>query len=172
MSDRVNNIDLQALKANEQKSLKQNGHFEVEKHIDGVFNIEGSPMFTAGLMSERAKFIMGADEPGVLGGMGVHATPLNYLMFGVMSCFASTVAIQAAKKGVVLKELKIRGHLYYDIGPVLTNSEFPIIKSLKLDVESDRDIEEILKISRKVCPALYAIANPIPTEISQVKPSK
>ena len=168
MSDRINNVDMQVLKTSQEKSLKQNGHFEVEKHIDGVFHMEGSPMFTAELMSERAKFTMGADEPGVLGGMGVHATPLNYLMFGVMSCFASTVAIQAAKKGITLKKLNIKGHLYYDIGPVVTDSDFPIIKSLKLDVESDKDLTEVLKISRKVCPALYAIANPIPTEIAQI----
>ncbi len=159
---------MEKLKSTEDKSLKQGGHFEVEKHIEGDFHMEGSPMFTAELMSENAKFTMGADEPGLLGGRGVHATPLNYLMFGVMSCFASTVAIQAAKKNVILKKLKIHGHLYYDIGPVVSDSTFPIIKSLKMDVEADRDIKDILKISVKVCPALYAIANPIKTEISQI----
>ncbi len=164
----VNNIDMDILEETTKKVSDKNGHFLTEKHIDGEFHFDGSPMFTAQLTSERAKFVFGADEPGILGGRGVHATPLNYLMMGVMSCFASTVAIQAAKNGVELKKLKFKGHLYYDIGPVVSISDFPIIRSLKIDVEADRDIKEILELSKKACPALYAIANPIPTEITQV----
>ncbi len=168
MVNRVDNIDLIELDKTENKIKSNEGHLLVEKHIDGEFNLSGSPMFTAELSSEKAKFILGADEPGILGGQGVHATPLNYLMMGVMSCFASTVAIQAAKRGIVLNKLKFKGHLYYDIGPVVVESDFPIIKSLKIEVESDHDIKEVLEHSIKACPALYAIMHPIPTEIYQI----
>ncbi len=168
MEEKINNIDMIELEKTKNKIKSNGGHFYVEKHIDGEFHMEGSPMFTAELGSEKAKFTLGADEPGILGGQGVHATPLNYLMMGVMSCFASTVAIQAAKKGMILKKLKFKGHLYYDIGPVVVESGFPIIKSLKIDVESDQDIKEVLELSKKACPALYAIVNPIHTEISQI----
>lgn len=164
----MNNINMEILDETAKKITEQKGHFMAEKHINGEFHFDGSPMFTAELMSEKAKFTFGADEPGVLGGRGIQATPLNYLMMGVMSCFASTVAIQAAKKGVELKELKFTGHLYYDIGPVVISSDFPIIKSLKIDVKADRDIKEILELSRKACPALYAIEHPITSEITQI----
>ena len=168
MADIIDNINMVELEKTENKIKSSGGHLFVEKHINGEFNLSGSPMFTAELGSEKAKFILGADEPGILGGQGVHATPLNYLMMGVMSCFASTVAIQAAKRGIVLKKLKFKGHLYYDIGPVVVESDFPIIKSLKIEVEADQDIKVVLEHSKKACPALYAIMNPIPTEISQL----
>lgn len=168
MGERINNVDLELLKKSAAKASEKEGHFEIEKQINGDFHMNGSPMFTAELMSENAKFIMGADEPTALGGMGIHATPLNYLMFGVMSCFASTVAIQAAKKGISLESLKVRGHLYYDIGPVVMDSDYPIIKALKLEIESDKDLKEVIELSVQVCPALFAIANPIKTEIVQI----
>ncbi len=167
MAELINNVDLSIVNSTTKKAQENNGHFEVEKHIEGEFHFDGSPMFTADLMSEKAKFTMGADEPGLLGGRGVHATPLNYLMFGVMSCFASTVVIQAGKRGVKLGKLKIKGHLYYDVGPMLTDSDEPLIKELKLEVESDKDIKEILKASRR-CPALYSISHAIKTEVEQV----
>jgi uncharacterized OsmC-like protein len=168
MGKRVNNVDLELLRTSAAKASEKEGHFEVEKQINGDFHMTGSPMFTAELMSENAKFIMGADEPTVLGGMGIHATPLNYLMFGVMSCFASTVAIQAARKGVVMERLKVKGHMFYDLGAVVGNYDYPIIKELKLEVDSDKDLTEILKLSVKSCPALFAIANPIKTAVVQI----
>ncbi len=167
MTEIVNNVDLDIVRESSKKAQENSGHFEVEKHIEGEFHLEGSPMFTADLMSERAVFTTGADEPGLLGGKGVHATPLNYLMFGVMSCYASTLAIQAGMKGVKLGRLKVRGHLYYDVGPLLTGGDSPLIKELKLEVESDRDLKEVIEISNKRCPALYAIANGIKTEVVQ-----
>ncbi|MCL4452990.1 MAG: OsmC family protein [Candidatus Thermoplasmatota archaeon] len=169
MNERINNIDMERLNNTDEKIRKNGGHFTAEKHIAGEFHFDGSPMFTADLKSEMATFTMGADEPGVLGGMGIQPTPLNYLMMGVMSCYASTVAIQAAKKGIKLLKLKFTGHLYYDIGPVVEESDFPIIKALNIDVEADKDIGEVLKLSEKACPALYAIRNPIQTEIKQIK---
>jgi hypothetical protein len=39
---------------------------------------------------------------------------------------------------------------------------------LKLEIESDKDLREILRLAVKVCPALYAIANPIKTEVVQI----
>jgi uncharacterized OsmC-like protein len=96
---------------------------------------------------------------------GIQPTLLNFLMMGVMSCYASTVAIQPAKKGIILKKLKFTGHVYYDMGPVIEDADFPIIKSLNVDVESDREIGEILKLSDKTCKVLYTIRNPMATEI-------
>lgn len=167
MAELVNNIDLTIVKETTKKAEENKGHFPVEKHVEGEFHFEGSPMFTAELMSEKAKFTMGADEPSLLGGKGVYATPLNYLMLGVMSCFTSTVVMQAAKRGVKLGKLKVKGHLYYDVGPMLMDTDEPLIKELKIEVESDKDIKEILIASRR-CPALYSISHAIKTEVEQV----
>jgi uncharacterized OsmC-like protein len=168
MTNIVNNIDLDSLKETKKKVDANDGHFAAEKHIEGEFHMEGSPMFTATLSSEKATFVEGVDEPSVLGGRGVYATPLNHVMLGVMSCYANTVALQAALSGVKLGKMKLKGHLYYDIGPILSGIESPMIKEFKIEVEADKDIREILKISSKRCPALFAIANAIKTEVSQI----
>jgi uncharacterized OsmC-like protein len=167
MPEIVNNIDLSAVLETKKKIESDGGHFFLEKHIDGEFHLEGSPMFTALLSSQHATFSMGADEPGVLGGKGIYATPLNYLMFGVMSCFASTIVVNASIKGIKLKKLKMKGHLYYDIGPMLTHSDFPLAKELKIEVEADQDIREIIKASDK-CPAFFIVSHGIKTEAVQI----
>jgi uncharacterized OsmC-like protein len=167
MPEIINNVDLSAVLATKKKVESEGGHFYLEKHIDGEFHLEGSPMFTAALSSQQATFTMGADEPAVLGGKGVYATPLNYLMFGVMSCFASTIVVNATLKGIKLKKLKMKGHLYYDIGPMLTPGDFPLAKELKIEVESDQDLKEIIKLSNK-CPAFFIVSHGIKTEAVQV----
>lgn len=167
MSEIVNNIDINVVKETKKKIESDGGHFFLEKHIEGEFHLEGSPMFTATLSSQLATFTMGADEPGVLGGKGVYATPLNYLMFGVMSCFASTLVVNATLRGITLKKLKLKGHLYYDIGPLLTHSDFPLAKELKIEVEADKDLSEVIKESNK-CPAFFIVSKGIKTEVVQI----
>lgn len=167
MPEIVNNIDLSLVRETKKKVESDGGHFFLEKHIDGEFHLDGSPMFTAVLSSQLATFTIGADEPNVLGGKGVYATPLNYLMFGVMSCFASTLVVNAGLKGITLKKLKLKGHLYYDIGPMLTPSDFPLAKELKIEVEADKDISEVIELSHK-CPAFYIVSKGIKTDVVQI----
>ncbi|BBD72269.1 hypothetical protein HS1genome_0658 [Sulfodiicoccus acidiphilus] len=165
---RVNNIDLDAVLEAKRKAEKEGG-IRVEKHIEGEFRLDGSPMFVAELRSDLSKFLVTADEPKLLGGQGVHTTPLSYLLFGVMSCYASTLAIQCALDGVKLERLRIKGHVYYDVGPVVAPSDSPIIRKLVLEVEADKDVREQVKKAATRCPALYAIRNPIDVETRQVQ---
>ncbi len=167
MQEIVNNIDLTAVRETKKKIESDGGHFYLEKHIDGEFHMQGSPMFTATLSSQLASFTMGADEPAVLGGKGVYATPLNYLMFGVMSCFASTIVVNASLKGIKLNKLKLKGHLYYDIGPMLAANDFPLAKELKIEVEADQDIRGVIKDSNK-CPAFFIVSHGIKAEAVQI----
>lgn len=167
MPEIINNIDLSAVLETKKKIESEGGHFYLEKHIDGEFHLEGSPMFTATLSSPLATFAMGADEPAVLGGKGVYATPLNYLMFGVMSCFASTIVVNAGLRGIKLKKLKMKGHLFYDIGPMLAENEFPLAKELKIEVEADQDIREVINAAHK-CPAFFIVSHGIKTEAVQI----
>ncbi len=167
MPELVNNVDLSALLETKKKIENDGGHLYLEKHIEGEFHLDGSPMFTATLSSQAATFTMGADEPGVLGGRGIYATPLNYLMFGVMSCFASTIVVNAALRGIKLKKLKMKGHLYYDIGPMLTPTDAPLAKELKIEVEADQDISEVIKASDK-CPAFFIVSHGVKTTAVQI----
>ncbi|MEM0135052.1 MAG: OsmC family protein [Thermoplasmatales archaeon] len=167
MPELVNNLNLTTVRETQKKVETEGGHFPLEKHIEGEFHFDGSPMFTAILSSNMATFAMGVDEPSVLGGRGVYASPLNYLMLGVLSCYASTIALSASLKGVKLNKLKLKGHLFYDVGPMLQPSDFPLAKELKIEVECDKDISDIIKNSSR-CPAFYIVSHGVKTEVKQV----
>lgn len=170
MAKILNNINLE-LQANTIEAARANENsFPVEKTIIGEFNLSGSPQFSAQVTTEKTKFDLACDEPSVLGGPGVHPTPLTYLLYGVMACYSSSLASQCASEGIELKDLKVRGKLIYDLGPAVIETGNPIIKGLKLDVISSTKLEEQIRSAWKKCPAVYAIQNPIPTEIGQFQP--
>ncbi len=169
MAKVVNNINMELHESTIHKAKENNNSIPSEKIIDGVFNLSGSPQFSAKVGSQYTKFELGCDEPSVLGGPGVHPTPLTYLLFGVMACFSSSLAAQCAEEGLELKDLKVRGKLLYDLGPAVIESDAPIIKGMKLEVISTSNLDRQIKEAWKKCPAVYAIQNPIPTEINQVK---
>jgi uncharacterized OsmC-like protein len=163
----VNNLDLSIVRDTKKKVEMDGGHFPLEKHMEGEFHFDGSPMFTATLTSNMATFAMGVDEPSVLGGRGVYASPLNYLMLGVLSCYASNIVLTASLKGVKLSKLKLKGHLFYDVGPMFQPSDFPLAKELRIEVEADKDIRDIIKNSNR-CPAFYIVSHGVKTEVTQV----
>ncbi len=163
----VNNISIDVISATSERAKLNGGSIPVEKEIAGTFSMEGSPMFTSILDTGISRFAVGSDEPAALGGKGVMPSPLTYVLYGVLACYASTLAIQCASQGIVLEELKVKGTLTYDIGPVVVESGLPIIKKLKIEVTANRDIREIIALSRRRCPALFAIEHPIETELVQ-----
>ncbi|MCG3109705.1 hypothetical protein L3N51_02000 [Metallosphaera sp. J1] len=165
---RINNIDQDSLTAVRERASRE-GSIPMERHIEGEFRLEGSPMFVAEMKTETTRVIVTADEPRILGGQGVHGTPLSYVLFGIMACFASTLAIEASQAGITMGKLSVRGHIYYDLAPVVTDKEGPIIKRLVLEVISDKDLSGILDRAEKKCPALYLAKNPIPVEVKQVQ---
>ncbi len=163
----INNISLEVLRTSRKKFEREGGHHRVEKIIEGEFRLDGSPAFVAEIRSDLSSHIVASDEPGILGGRGVHASPLSYVLFGVLACFANTLAIQCGLKGVSLRKMKLRGRLFYDIGPMLTNAEGPLIKELRIEVEADRDVREVIETSKERCPALYLVDHAIKTEVLQ-----
>ena len=163
---RINNIDQDALQTLRERASKE-GSIPMERHIEGEFRLDGSPMFVAEMRTETTKIIVTADEPKILGGQGVHGTPLSYVLFGVMACFASTLAIEASQAGIVMERLNVKGHIDYDLAPVVTDREGPIIKKLVLEVISDKDLSKVLERAERKCPALFLVKNPIPVEVKQ-----
>jgi uncharacterized OsmC-like protein len=163
---RFNNVDLAKIAQSKKEFEKENGHHHVEKVIQGEYNLEGSPAFLAEVKTDHSKFILASDEPAILGGIGVHTSPFTYVLYGTMACFASTLAIVCAEKELPLKTLKITGKVRYDIGPLLTDSKWPLIKELILEVEADKNITDIIEEAREKCPSVYAWSHPIKTEIT------
>ena len=165
---RFDNVDLAKIAQSKREFEKENGHHYVEKIIQGEYSFEGSPAFLAEVKTDHSRFILTSDEPSILGGLGVHTSPFTYVLYGTMACFASTLAIVCAEKQLPLKALKITGKVRYDIGPLLTDSKWPLIRELILEVEADKNISNIIEEAREKCPSVYAWNNPIKTEILQV----
>ncbi len=163
----LNNIDLEAVAETKKAFEKEDGHHHVEKNIGGVYRLEGSPSFVAELRTDASNVIVSSDEPKALGGRGVHVSPLTYVLFGVTACFANSLAIQCSLNGVELRSLKLKSHLSYDIGPVLSGIDSPLIEELAIEVESDKDITELIELTKERCPALYAINHAIKTDVFQ-----
>ena len=166
----VNNIELDVIRETKKAFQGEGGHHYVEKNIEGTYGLEGSPSFVAEIRSDMSRLTVASDEPRILGGRGVHASPLSYLLFGVMACFANSLAIQCSLNGVELERMKVKGRLSYDIGPVLTDIDSPLIKRLEIEVEADKDIREIIELTKARCPALYAIDHAVNTEVVQSGP--
>ena len=167
MAGILNNINLDNHVASSEKAKANNNSLPVEKTITGVFNLNGSPMFSAEVGSEFTKTRLGCDEPTSLGGRGVQPSPLTYVLYGVMACYGSSLAAECAEEGLELKDLRIRGKLSYDLGPVVTDAKAPIITGLKIEVLSTTDLKTQIRKAWDKCPAVYAIENPIHTEINQ-----
>jgi uncharacterized OsmC-like protein len=167
--DRLNNVDLLKIKQSREEFEKANGHHYVEKVIQGEYKLEGAPTFQAEVQTDHTKFTLASDEPAILGGLGVHTSPFTYVLFGTMACFANTLAIMCAENQLPLKSLKIKGKVNYDIGPLLTKANWPLISQLTLEVEADRDITEIIRMAQEKCPSVYAWNHPIKTEIVQLR---
>ena len=163
----VNNLYLDVIEETAKRAKANNGSIPVEKEIVGTFHMSGSPMFTAALHTDYSDSAADCDEPSPLGGKGVRPSPLTYMLYGVLACYSSTLAIQCATEGIELRELKVKGTLYYDIGPLVAEASVPIIRKLRIDVSADRDIRSQVSSARKRCPAVFAVEHPIETEIIQ-----
>ncbi|MBX8637005.1 MAG: OsmC family protein [Thermoplasmata archaeon] len=164
----ANNLSLDIIEETSRKARANNGSIPIEKEVVGTFSLIGSPMFTATLHTDYSDFLVSCDEPSPLGGKGVRPSPLAYMLYGVLACYTSTLAIQCAVDGIELKELKVKGTLSYDIGPIVVENDIPIIKKLKIEVIADRDIRKQVSAARKRCPAVFAVEHPIETEILEV----
>jgi uncharacterized OsmC-like protein len=165
---KMNNVDLVKIRQSREKFEQENGHHFVEKVIQGEYNLEGAPTFLGEVQTDHTKFILASDEPAILGGLGVHTSPFTYVLYGTMACFASTLAVMCAQKQVPLKTLKITGKVHYDIGPLLTDSDWPLVKELILEVEADKNITSIVEEAQAKCPSVYAWSHSIQTEIRQI----
>jgi len=171
VNSRLNNVDLVVVRDSTKMFEMDGGHHDIEKTIEGEYSVDGSPSFSAILHSDSSDFAVGSDEPKILGGIGVHPSPLSYILYGVLACYANALAIQCSLKGLRLRRLKVKGTLSYDVGPMLTETVSPLIKGLKIEVDADKKIEEIVNLAKERCPGVYAIDHAIKTEIVQVKVS-
>jgi putative redox protein len=114
------------------------------------------------------KFVI--SEPVHVGGQNVAPTPLEFLLSGVVGCYAAVFAFYAAKLGVSYDSFEatarttmdVRGHMMPDAPP----SGFQTV-TIDINVVSDappETLREIERLSLEGCPGINTLRYPVPVE--------
>jgi uncharacterized OsmC-like protein len=111
-------------------------------------------------------------EPVHVGGLANAPTPLEYLLSGVLGCFAAVYAFYAAQRGVdydafevnARADLDVRGHMMSDAPP----SGFRrVVASVKVTSNAPREaLDEVLALAMQGCPGIDTLRSPVQLEFS------
>lgn len=164
----LNNVNVQAVKAFAAEVERDPQAGKKPKAVIGEWNFkDGEPQFRATLEFPSGSQLTESDFAPPMGGRGLRPDPVQYCLFGMVACFASTYAAVAAERDIALKKLRIAMENRMDMSRALGVSERPPIESvtMTLEVESDApeaQLEELRRAAEERCPGVYCITQPIP----------
>ena len=132
------------------------------------------PQFAGTIAFPQGETTFEADFPRFLGGEGRAPSPLAYCFYGAMSCYGATFATQAAMEGVELRALRVRLRLSVDFRTALGVAEVPPLSGFAFEVEveteaPDEAVQRVKRLADARCPAIWAMANPVPYETRATK---
>jgi len=165
----MNNINLENIQKTKEAIIK--GEFPGSKSfvVEGewIFSEEGQ--FKGTLEFPEGKITLITDQPPPSGGRGNAPNPVQYCVFAMIACYATTFMTIAASKGIEIKKLKAKGASEVNMKSVFEVEEGPIVEKvwIELEIESDTDraiIEEIRKETDKKCPSAFTVQNKISFE--------
>ena len=164
----MNHINEKALGKTIEMFSKEPEKAVKEFSVEGEWILEeGAPQFRSRIPFERGEATLSMDNPTPMGGSGSAPNPLQYCLFGLASCFASTYMMVATQKGVAIDRLSVRVENRVDMTRPLGLSDNPLTEGVRilLRVTSEAEetvLREIEELSRKSCPAVYCLTQPIP----------
>ncbi len=137
--------------------------FEVEGH----WLLEGPGQFQATLAYPQGRITLVSDQPPSSGGEGTAPNPVQYCVFAMLACYATTFVTLAAQEGVEIQELRIRGASEANLPVIFGLEEGPVIQRawVELQVKSDAPPEVLERIRQKAnekCPAAYSLQHSVP----------
>ncbi|HIH16452.1 MAG TPA: OsmC family protein [Candidatus Diapherotrites archaeon] len=163
----MNNVNAEAMQAFAESVEKDAMQARKSKRVEGNWNfVEGKPQFSASIEFANGKTVLSADSPPFLGGHGLAPDPLQYCLFGLAACYASTFAAIATEQGLALDKLSIATENKVNLSQTLGLSQEPIVEQVSLTLSvsgkaSRRQLEEINKLAGERCPGAYCLKNPI-----------
>ncbi len=142
----------------------------VSKRVSGAWELqEKKPQFTAKVEYAKGKTEFKAEAPVMLGGWGNNPDPIQYFLFGVASCFAATVAVNASREGIKLTKLEVTAETQMNMRKYLGLSKDRITENIKLNVvargPSQQVLKKLLKVSQERCPGVEWVTSKIPLEV-------
>ncbi len=165
-----NRINLKALEETREKILR--GEFPEKKAfvVEGQWLVMNGPgQFKATLEYPQGQVELVTDQPPPSGGEGTAPNPVQYCVFAMLACYATTFMTLAAQKGVEVRRLAVRGASVVNMKSVFEVEEGPIVEKvwIELDVEADASpdvLEEIRALADRKCPAAFTVQNAVPFE--------
>ncbi len=170
----MNNINLESVLKTREKvasgELPPYRIFEVEG--DWIF---GEAQFKSTLSFENGSITLFTDQPTPSGGKGNAPNPVQYCVFSMIACYATTFMTIASMKGIEIRSLKVKGYSKVNMKAVLEIEEGPVVEEVGLTLEivspaPKEIIEEIKNLVDKKCPAAYTVSHAVPF-ISQINVS-
>jgi uncharacterized OsmC-like protein len=167
----VNNINLEQMKKFAEAVKKDPKQALKEKSVTGEWAFqEGRPQFTAEIPYQKGKVSLSCEFPPFSGGWGTSPDPIQYCLYGLAACFATTFVATATNENVKLRSLKVTAENRIDLRKQMGLSSDPIIQKagLKVKVEADVPrvtIEKLLKLAEERCPGTECVTRSIPLSI-------
>ncbi len=164
-----NNMNLSAIQETQEKIKR--GEVPTEKPfvVEGEWLLDGEGQFKATLEFPAGTLTLVTDQPPPSGGQGRAPNPVQYCVFAMISCYATTFVTIATQKGIEIKKLRAKGASVANMKAIFDVEEGPIIEKvwIELEIESDAPrevLEEIRKLANEKCPAAYTVSHAIPFE--------
>ena len=139
------------------------------KQVDGAWDFsEGQPQFRAVLGFPKGEVELRCELPAFAGGWGTSPDPIQYCLFGMAACYATTFASAAAAEGVDLSTLKVRAENDIDLRKQIGRSKDPIVQRVKFTVEAEGApravLERLKQHADERCPGVECVTRSIPLE--------
>ncbi|MCS7146510.1 MAG: OsmC family protein [Nitrososphaerota archaeon] len=167
---KLNNIEMEKVSETLESISRDSSMAKRVTKIEGAWVFEGDVQFIGELRFEAGSVRLEMSLPTFLGGSGRRPGPIHYCLYGLASCFASTIASIAAEKNVTLRSLKLEAECHLDFSKPLGVADKPILDAVKflvkIDAEADDErVKQILVEAEKRCPAVYALTNSVPVQV-------
>lgn len=142
-----------------------------EKSVTGewVFK-DGQPQFVAEIPYQKGIVTVASELPPFAGGWGGSPDPIQYCLYGLAACFASTLIATATNEKVQLTSLRVTAENRVDLRKQLGLSKDPIIQTVKLRVRAEADapranLERLVKLAEERCPGSECVTRSIPLSV-------
>ena len=168
----MNNVNFAKMQEFVELAKKDANQAVKEKSVSGdwVFQ-EGKPQFVAEVTYQKGKISLPCELPPFAGGWGSSPDPLQYCLYGLAACFATTLVATATSEKVELKSLRVTAENRVDLRKQMGISTDPIIQKVGLKVRIDANaprsrLEQLIKLAEERCPGAECVTRSIPLSVN------
>ena len=171
----MHNVNVDRLTATADQVVTDPSAALMSVHLEGGWNISSDDVqFSGEVPFPMGSVTFDADFPEFLGGQGRAPAPLAYCFYGAMCCYGATFATQAAMAGVQIDSMTISLDLDVDFRAALGMGDFPPMSEFKFQLQVDSpasgdDLDRVKQVTDERCPAIWAMNNPVPHNVTIIK---